>query len=114
MRSFTKRSIAAALAAATIATSIPLMPASAATQTPAAVTAKSNAVSSDFSARRYYRHYRHGGGAAAFGAFAAFAGTIGAIAAAQDRRDYYNNGYGYYGYGRPYPYYYGRHYYRRW
>jgi hypothetical protein len=64
----------------------------------------------DISARR--RYYRGGGGGAA--AAAAFAGIVGtglAIAATQNRRDYYDNGYGYYGggpayYGRPAPYYY--------
>jgi hypothetical protein len=55
----------------------------------------------DFSARR--RYYR-GGGAAAAGAFAAIVGTGLAIAAAQNRRSYYDDGYGYYGGG---PVYYG-------
>ena len=67
----------------------------------------------DISARR--RH--HGGGAAAMAAFAGIVGTIGAIAAAQERRDYYESGpgyydapayygpgYGYYGYHDPYHY----------
>jgi hypothetical protein len=56
----------------------------------------------DFSARR--RYYRGGGGAAAAGAFAAIVGTGIAIAAAQNRRSYYDDGYGYYGGG---PVYYG-------
>jgi hypothetical protein len=77
----------------------------------------------DISARR--RYYRGGGGGAA--AAAAFAGIVGtgiAIAATQNRRDYYDNGYGYYGggpayYGNPGYYspgpYYGRgHYYGGW
>jgi hypothetical protein len=54
----------------------------------------------DFSARR--RYYRGGGGGAA--AAAAFAGIVGtgiAIAAAQNRRSYYDDGYGYYGGGGP-------------
>ena len=49
----------------------------------------------DISARR--RYYRGGGGGAA--AAAAFAGIVGtglAIAATQNRRDYYDGGYGYY------------------
>ena len=63
----------------------------------------------DISARR--RYYRGGGGAAAAAAFAGIVGTGIAIAATQNRRDYYDNGYGYYGggpayYGRPAPYYY--------
>ena len=56
----------------------------------------------DFSARR--RYYRGGGGAAAAAAFAGIVGTGIAIAAAQNRRDYYDDGYGYYGGG---PVYYG-------
>src|SRR5882672_6575076 len=61
----------------------------------------------DISARR--RYYRGGGGAAAAAAFAGIVGTGIAIAAAQNRRDYYDNGY--YGggpayYGNPAPYYY--------
>jgi hypothetical protein len=66
-----------------------------------ATTAASDAT--DFSARR--RYYRGGGGGAA--AAAAFAGIVGtgiAIAAAQNRRSYYDDGYGYYGGG---PVYYG-------
>ena len=58
----------------------------------------------DISARR--RYYRGGGGGAA--AAAAFAGIVGtgiAIAATQNRRDYYDNGYGYY--NAPPAYYYG-------
>src|SRR5712664_372654 len=59
----------------------------------------------DFSARRrYYR--RGGGGAAAAAAFAGIVGTGIAIAAAQNRRDYYDDGY--YGapaYYAPQPYY---------
>jgi hypothetical protein len=64
----------------------------------------------DISARR--RHYRGGGGGAA--AAAAFAGIVGtglAIAATQNRRDYYDGGYGYYDGGPAYynsgPAYYG-------
>jgi hypothetical protein len=59
----------------------------------------------DFSARR--RYYR-GGGAAAAAAFAGIVGTGIAIAASQNRRDYYDNGYGYGGgyYAAP-PAYYG-------
>jgi hypothetical protein len=49
----------------------------------------------DISARR--RHYHGGGGAAAAAAFAGIVGTGLAIAAAQNRRDYYYDGY----YGRP-------------
>jgi hypothetical protein len=77
----------------------------------------------DISARR--RYYRGGGGGAA--AAAAFAGIVGtgiAIAATQNRRDYYDNGYGYYGGGPTYygnqgyyapgPYYGRRHYYGGW
>jgi hypothetical protein len=56
-----------------------------------AVTGTSGAT--DFSARRYYRG---GGGAAAAAAFAGIVGTGLAIAATQNRRDYYDNGYGYY------------------
>jgi len=67
----------------------------------------------DISARR--RYYRGGGGAAAAAAFAGIVGTGIAIAATQNRRDYYDNGYGYYGgpayYHRPAPYYYGPRYY---
>ena len=48
----------------------------------------------DISARR--RHYRGGGGAAAAAAFAGIVGTGLAIAATQNRRDYYDGGYGYY------------------
>ena len=62
----------------------------------------------DISARR--RHYRGGGGAAAAAAFAGIVGTGIAIAAAQNRRDYYDGGYGYYGGGPAYyggPVYYG-------
>jgi hypothetical protein len=63
----------------------------------------------DISARR--RYYRGGGGAAAAAAFAGIVGTGIAIAATQNRRHYYDNGYGYYGggpayYGNPTPYYY--------
>jgi hypothetical protein len=60
----------------------------------------------DISARR--RHYRGGGGAAAAAAFAGIVGTGIAIAASQNRRDYYDNGYGYDGgyYAAP-PAYYG-------
>ena len=49
----------------------------------------------DFGARR--RYYRGGGGAAAAAAFAGIVGTGLAIAASQNRRDYYDDGYGYYG-----------------
>jgi hypothetical protein len=62
----------------------------------------------DISARR--RHYRGGGGAAAAAAFAGIVGTGLAIAATQNRRDYYDGGYGYYGGGPAYygePTYYG-------
>src|SRR3954471_3884644 len=59
----------------------------------------------DISARR--RYYRGGGGAAAAAAFAGIVGTGIAIAASQNRRDYYDNGYGYGGgYYAP-PAYYG-------
>jgi hypothetical protein len=62
----------------------------------------------DISARR--RYYRGGGGAAAAAAFAGIVGTGIAIAATQNRRHYYDDGYGYYGrpayYGSPAPYYY--------
>lgn len=108
MRKTFTRSIAAAVAAATIVTSIPVSQAVAASSTPAVATAAP--VTSDFSARRYHR--RGGGNAAALGAFAAIIGTIGAVALAQQRNDdygrygYYGNGYGY---GAPEPYgYYGR------
>ena len=57
----------------------------------------------DISARR--RYYRGGGGAAAAAAFAGIVGTGIAIAATQNRRDYYDNGYGYY--NAPPAYYYG-------
>ncbi len=65
----------------------------------------------DISARR--RYYRGGGGAAAAAAFAGIVGTGLAIAATQNRRDYYDGGYGYYGggpayYSDPNPYYYPR------
>src|SRR5258705_5773304 len=65
----------------------------------------------DISARR--RYYRGGGGAAAAAAFAGIVGTGIAIAATQNRRDYYDGGYGYYGggpayYSDPNPYYYPR------
>jgi len=56
----------------------------------------------DFSARR--RHYRGNNGAAALAAFGMIAGTIATIAANERRRDYYERGYGYYGYA-PRPYY---------
>jgi hypothetical protein len=63
----------------------------------------------DISARR--RHYRGGGGAAAAAAFAGIVGTGLAIAATQNRRDYYDGGYGYYDGGPAYygggPTYYG-------
>ena len=62
----------------------------------------------DISARR--RHYRGGGGAAAAAAFAGIVGTGIAIAATQNRRDYYDGGYGYYDGGPAYyggPTYYG-------
>ena len=49
--------------------------------------------STDISARR---RYYGGGGAAAAAAFAGIVGTGIAIAATQNRRDYYDNGYGYY------------------
>ena len=49
----------------------------------------------DFSSRG--RYYRGGGGAAAAAAFAGIVGTGIAIAATQNRRAYYNDGYGYYG-----------------
>jgi hypothetical protein len=114
MRNIFTRSIATAVAAATIVTSIPLSQAVAASSAAPAV-ATAAPVTSDFSARRYYR--RGGGNAAALGAFAAIIGTIGAVALAQQRNDdygrygYYGNGNGY-GYGAPVPYgYYG---YRRW
>lgn len=108
MRKTFTRSIAAAVAAATIVTSIPLSQAVAAfSAAPAVATAAP--VTSDFSTRRYRRG---GGNAAALGAFAAIIGTIGAVAIAQQRNDdygrygYYGNGYGY---GAPVPYgYYGR------
>jgi hypothetical protein len=76
----------------------------------------------DISARR--RYYRGGGGAAAAAAFAGIVGTGIAIAATQNRRDYYDNGYGYYGGGPAYygnpgyyspgPYYGRRNYYGGW
>jgi hypothetical protein len=76
----------------------------------------------DISARR--RYYRGGGGAAAAAAFAGIVGTGIAIAATQNRRDYYDNGYGYYGGGPAYygnpgyyspgPYYGHRNYYGGW
>ena len=62
----------------------------------------------DISARR--RHYRGGGGAAAAAAFAGIVGTGLAIAATQNRREYYDAGYGYYDGGPAYyggPVYYG-------
>ena len=60
----------------------------------------------DISARR--RYYRGGGGAAAAAAFAGIVGTGIAIAASQNRRAYYNDGYGYGGgYYAPQPYYRG-------
>ena len=65
----------------------------------------------DFSAAKRRRHYNNGGRAAGM-AFMGIVGTIAGIAAEQQRRDYYNNGYGYapgyYG-GGPYygPRYYG-------
>ena len=62
----------------------------------------------DISARR--RYYRGGGGAAAAAAFAGIVGTGIAIAATQNRRDYYDGGYGYYDGGPAYyggPTYYG-------
>ena len=59
----------------------------------------------DISARR--RYYRGGGGAAAAAAFAGIVGTGIAIAASQNRRDYYDRGYGYGGYYEAPPAYYG-------
>jgi len=110
MRKTVTRSIAATLAAITIATSFPLAQASAATVGKSAAT-----VSSDFSARR---HYAGAGAAAAFGAFALIAGA--AIAASQrsDNCGPYGCGYAY----APGPYYGGygpgyyphRHYWHRW
>jgi hypothetical protein len=61
---------------------------------PAGVSVTATSDATDFSARR--RYYRRGGGAAA----AAFAGIVGtglAVAASQNRRAYYDDGYGYYG-----------------
>ncbi len=116
MRKTLTRSIAVALTAATLATSLPLTQASAASAMTPAVS-KSAPVTSDFSARR-----RGGvGAAAAFGAFALIAGA--AIAASQ--RDncgpYGCGGYGYgyapapyYGYGYGGGPYYHRHHWHRW
>jgi hypothetical protein len=74
-----------------------------------AVTASSGTSdATDISARR--RHYRGGGGAAAAAAFAGIVGTGLAIAATQNRREYYDGGYGYYDGGPAYyggPVYYG-------
>lgn len=103
-RTFT-RSVAAVLAAATIATSLPLAPASA-----ASAAGTSAAVTSDLSARR---HFRGGNAAVALGAFALIAGV--AIAASQRGNcGPYGCGYGY-GYA-PGPYYggYRSGYYHRW
>ncbi|MGI8525975.1 MAG: hypothetical protein ACR2K5_07300 [Pseudolabrys sp.] len=105
------RSITGILTAATIATSIPLTQASAASA--GAVIAKPAAVTTDLSARRYYRG---AGGAVALGALAIIAGA--AIAAS--RHDDYCGGYGcryayapgpYYGGGYYGGGYYGRGYY---
>jgi hypothetical protein len=74
-----------------------------------AVTASSGTSdATDISARR--RHYGGGGGAAAAAAFAGIVGTGLAIAATQNRREYYDGGYGYYDGGPAYyggPVYYG-------
>jgi hypothetical protein len=76
--------------------------------------ASSSSDATDFSAARRRRHYRRGGNAAGLAVMGLAIGAIGAIAAQQQRRDYYDNGYGYapgyYG-GGPY---YGRGYYRQW
>ena len=100
------RSVVAVLATATIATSFPLAPASAAAaKQPAAKPGIETSLDNgtlDISARR--RHYRRNNNAAALGAFAAIAGTIGVIAATQERRRYRNH-YGYHYGPRPYGYY---------
>src|SRR5438094_794352 len=88
-------------------------------------TARASGSATDFSSRHRYRHYRRGGGAAGAAfmglAFGAIAGAI----AAQQRRDEYDDYYGYSGpgyyapgpyygpgYGYYRPYYHHRHYYR--
>ena len=95
-----RKTIISGLAVALLATSMPLLPATAApAKQPAASVAHTQTLATDLSARR--RHYR-GGSRAGLAAFGLVAGTIGAIAAQQAYRD--NYGYGYYG---PAPYGYG-------
>lgn len=62
----------------------------------------------DLSARRHHRHHHHhhGNSAAALRMFGLMAGTFAGIAAAQAERDEWRHRY-YYGYSRPYGYYYG-------
>jgi len=113
MRNILTRPFAVALAAATIATSLPLTQASAASATTPAVS-QTAPMTSDFSARR-----RSGAGAAA-AAFGAVALIAGAAIAASHRDDYcgpYGCGYAYapgpyYGYGYGGPYY--RHHWHHW
>ena len=95
MRNKIRGSIVVALAAAVALTSFNLSPAQAAPKNTPQV---ANAVTTDFSARRY-RH--RGNNAAALAMFGIVAGTIAAAAAA----DRYNDGYYYGGYGGgPYAY----------
>jgi hypothetical protein len=112
MRTIVSRSIAGALAGALVLTSLPaeamqpVTPKSAIAQP----TSASDAVTTDFSARKRHVRRGHNNGAAALAAFGLIAGTIATIAANERRRDYYERGYGYYGYGPPPPprgYYYG-------
>jgi hypothetical protein len=106
MRTSSIRSIAATLAATLVLTSLPLVPAQAASagRVPQAQSLKADGLTTDISARR--RYYRGGGGnAAALGAFAAIVGTIGAVAIAREqRRDRERYGYGNYGYAPAYGY----------
>ena len=113
-----------ALILTTSETPLTAAPASQTSQRISSATAVSGQAT-DVSSRHRHRHYRHGGAAAG----AAFMGlAIGAIAgavAAQQRRDAYDDYYGYSGpgyyapgpyygpgYGYDRPHYYHRHYYR--
>ncbi|WGS00304.1 hypothetical protein MTX26_05480 [Bradyrhizobium sp. ISRA443] len=71
----------------------------------AVTTSHGTSGATDISARRRYYRGGGGGGAAAAAAFAGIVGTGLAIIAAQNRRDYYDDSYAYYGgpgyYGGP-------------
>lgn len=118
MRHIASRRVSGFLAVALAgAMALPALPAAAASAKAAGISADPVATTTtDFSARR--RHYRGNNGAAALAAFGMIAGTIATIAANERRRDYYERGYGYYGYAPPPRPYYGPRYgypgYRYW